>query len=78
MENLSTEFDGKELLQQTIYIIGLNPPANAGDLGSALGGELPWRRTWQPTPVLLPGESHVRGLVGHKELDLTERTHTCV
>jgi len=21
------------------------------------GGKLPWRRTWQPTPVFLPGES---------------------
>ena len=37
-----------------------------------------WRRKWQPTPVLLPGESHGgRSLVGyspwgHKELDMTE------
>ena len=37
-----------------------NPPANAGDLGlipgSDLGkilGKIPWRRKWQPTPVLL-------------------------
>ena len=41
--------------------------------------KIPWRRKWQPTPVLLPGESHgVRSLVdynpwGHKELDTTER-----
>jgi len=21
-------------------------------------GKIPWRRTWQPTPVFLPGESH--------------------
>ena len=21
-------------------------------------GKIPWRRTWQPTPVVLPGESH--------------------
>ena len=40
-----------------------------------------WRRKWQPTPVLLPGESHGwRNLVGnspwgHKESDLTERLH---
>ena len=28
--------------------------------------EIPWRRAWQPTPVLLPGESHGRrGLVGY-------------
>ena len=40
---------------------------------------LGWGRKWQPTPVLLPGESHGwRSLVGyspwvHKELDTTER-----
>ena len=39
------------------------------------------RRQWQPTPVLLPGESHGRrSLVGcspwgHKESDMTERLH---
>ena len=38
---------------------------------------IPWRRAWQPTPVLLPGESHgQRSLVGyspwgHKESDMT-------
>ena len=41
-----------------------------------------WRRKWQPTPVLLPGESHGgRSLVGrspwgHKELDMTEWLHS--
>ena len=40
-----------------------------------------WNRQWQPTPVLLPGESHGgRSLVGYspwgrKELDTTERLH---
>ena len=44
----------------------------------SLGGEDPWRRKWQPTPVLLPGKSHGwRNLVGYslwsrKELDRTE------
>ena len=39
----------------------------------------PWRRKWEPTPVLLPGESHGRrslvgcSLWGHKGLDSTER-----
>ena len=29
-------------------------------------GKIPWRRAWQPTPVLLPGESHgQRSLVGY-------------
>ena len=43
--------------------------------------KIPWRRKSQPTPVLLPGESHGgRILVGYspwgcKELDMTERLH---
>ena len=41
---------------------------------------LHWRRTWQPTPVFLPGESQGRGnlvgcrLWGRTELDMTEAT----
>ena len=28
--------------------------------------KIPWRRKWQPTPVLLPGKSHgQRSLVGY-------------
>ena len=44
-------------------------------------GKIPWRRKWQPTPVLLPGESHgQRSLAGYspwgrKESDPTERLH---
>ena len=40
--------------------------------------KIPWRRTWQPTPVFLPGDSHEqRSLVGYrprgrKEPDTTE------
>ena len=47
----------------------------------SLGGEDPWRRQWQPTPVFLPGKPHGwRSLVGysswgHKELGMTERLH---
>ena len=43
------------------------------------GRKIPWRRKWQPTPVLLPGESHgQRSLSGYsprgcKESDTTER-----
>ena len=42
-------------------------------------GKIPWRRKWQPTPVLLLGESHgQRSLTGyspwgHKGLDTTEQ-----
>ena len=45
-------------------------------------GKIPWRRKWQPTPVLLPGKFHGwRNLVGysaggHKELDTTEQLHS--
>ena len=42
-----------------------------------------WRRKWQPTPVVLPGESHGQMSLagyspwGHKESDMTELlTHT--
>ena len=44
--------------------------------------KIPWRRKWQPTPVLLPGKFRgQRSLVGystwvHKESDTTERTQT--
>ena len=57
-----------------------NLPANARDKRDSLGGEIPWRRAWQPTPGFLPGESHgQRSLVGYgpkgfKELDTTETT----
>ena len=43
-------------------------------------GKIPWRRTWQPTPVFLPGESYgQRSLAGYspwggKESDTTEAT----
>ena len=39
-------------------------------------GEIPWRRAWQPTPVLLPGEFHGQkslagyGPKGYKESDM--------
>ena len=41
--------------------------------------KIPWRRTWQLTPVFLPGESHgQKSLAGYspwdrKESDMTER-----
>ena len=34
-----------------------NPPAIWETWVQSLGWEDPWRRTWQPTPVFLPGES---------------------
>ena len=44
-------------------------------------GKIPWRRKWQPTPILWPGKFHGRRSPvgyspwGHKELDTTERLH---
>ena len=44
----------------------------------SLVGKIPWRRTWHPIPVVLPGEFHgLRSLLGyssqsHKESDTTE------
>ena len=29
---------------------------STGDTGQSLGQEDPWKRTWQPTPVFLPGK----------------------
>ena len=47
--------------------------------------KIPWRRTWQPTPVVLPGESHGQStLVGYspqgcKESDMIEvNEHTSI
>ena len=43
--------------------------------------KIPWRRKWQPTPVLLPGKSHgQRSLADYspwdrKESDTTEQLH---
>ena len=52
---------------------------NLGDLGLIPGfGKIPWRREWQPSLVLLPGEFHRQGslagynLSSHKELDTSE------
>ena len=67
-----------------MVLVVKNPPANAGDIRD-LGfdswvGKVPWRRVWQPTPVLLPGESHEqRSLAGYslwgpKESGMTEET----
>ena len=47
-------------------------------------GLIPWRRTWQPTPVFLPGKSRgQRSLAGYspwgcKESNMTEQLSTCI
>ena len=53
-----------------VVLVVKNPPANAGR-HKRRGfhpwvRKIPWRRARQPTPVLLPGESHgQRSLVGY-------------
>ena len=67
-----------------MVLVVKNPPASAGRYKrhglNTWVGKILWRRTQQPTPVILPGESHgERSLVGydpqgHKESDTTEET----
>ena len=44
-------------------------------------GKVPYRRTWPPTPVFLPGESYGQRSLegyspgGHKEVDMAEGTY---
>ena len=61
-----------------------NLPANAGDVRDVTSLSLftfmHWRRKWQPTPVVLPGDSQGRQslvdwrLWGRSESDTTEAT----
>ena len=70
----SSSSSGKESSCQhrRCRILGFNPWV----------GKTPWSRKWKPVPVFLPGRFHgLRSLEsygpwGHKELDMTEHTHT--
>ena len=50
--------------------------------GSDGNGKIPWRRKWQPTPILLPGKFHGWSILvvyspwGCKESGTTERLHS--
>jgi len=47
-----------------VALVVKNPPANAGNI--KIHSPWVWKRAWQPTPVLLPGESQgQRSLVGY-------------
>jgi len=52
-----------------VTLVVNNPPANARDMRLGFSpwvGKIPWRRAWQPTPVLLPRKSHEqRSLAGY-------------
>ena len=44
-----------------------NPPAMQETGCDPWVGKIPWRRVWQPIPIVLPGESHdQRSLAGYR------------
>ena len=74
---LQTEFKAGQQVKPLPF-----PPSSTLSLDILRGNdETIWRRQWQPTPVLLPGESHgQRSLVGcspwgREESETTERLH---
>ena len=62
--NLSLTPLSSELSRLTcqVALVVKNPPTNAGDIrdtGSiSESGRFPWRKAWQPTPIILPEKSH--------------------
>ena len=52
-----------------VPLVVKNMPANTGDMRLGFDpwvGRIPWRRAWQPNPVVLPGESlEQKSLVGY-------------
>ena len=72
----------KDLTPRCLAQMEKNPPTSRIPGFDPWVGKVPWRRKWQSTPVLLPGESHGgRSLVdysprGRKESDTTERLHS--
>ena len=53
------------------------PPAVLQTQVQSLVGKIPWKRKWQPTPVLLPGKSHgQRSLEGCSPRGLKESNTT--
>ena len=64
------------MVVQTVKSLPAMPESRVRSLGQE---DFPWRRKWQPTPVLLPGESHgQRSLAdyspwGGQESDTTEQ-----
>ena len=53
-----------------------NPPAVHETRVPSLGGKIPWRRKWQPTPAFLPGESHgQKNLAGYSPWGLRRVRH---
>ena len=66
-----------------VVLVVKNLPTKARDMRLRFDpwvGKIPWRMAWQPTPVVLPGESHGHRSLegyrpqGHKESNTTEAT----
>ena len=76
-KQLLNTYQGASLMAQRVKCL----PAKGETRDRSWVGKIPWRRKWQPTPVLLPGKSHGwRSLEGYspwgrKESDTTERLH---
>ena len=71
LEKPSSKISGDSgyLSASQVTLVVKNSPAKAGDLRDSVfipeSGKIPWRRTWQPTPVFLPRKFHgQRSLVG--------------
>ena len=64
-----------------VALVVKNLPACAGDVKrygfDPSVKKIPWRRAWQPTATLLPGESHAQGsLAGYSPYGRTESDAT--
>ena len=63
-------WSGVPLPSLQVVLLVKNSPANVGDIRDKEFDpwvrKFPWRRTWPPSPVFFPGESHgQRSLVGY-------------
>ena len=69
-----------------VVLVVKNLPANAGDMRCSFDpwvGKIPWRRAWATHSSILAwrilmdrGAWQANSPWGHKELDMTEHTHT--
>ena len=56
----------ESIMPSNINIVKCQPTPNLHDIIDLILTYIPWRRKWQPTPVLLPGKFHgLRSLVGY-------------
>ena len=84
IRNYCTHYQYPGIVLNTSMLVVRSLPASAGDINrrefDPWFRKIPWRRKWQPTPIVLPGESHgQKSLVGYspwglKEWDTTEAT----